>query len=132
MPSHPVDVHVGSRLRLRRRMLRMSQENLGKAIGVTFQQIQKYEKGINRVGSSRLYAFAKFLAVPIAFFFEDFSETESGFAETAAAFDHGRMDSKETSNLISYYYQITDPAVRKKVLGIIKSLAAPANGAEEE
>jgi len=125
MPSHPVDVHVGSRLRLRRRMLRISQESIGKAIGVTFQQIQKYEKGVNRVGSSRLYAFAKILSVPIAFFFEDFSEnTQEGFAESPAAFDHGRMDSKETANLVSYYYQISDPTVRRKVMGIIKSLAA--------
>src|ERR1041384_7946973 len=68
---NPTDVHVGSRIRLRRNMLGMSQEKLGETLGITFQQIQKYEKGTNRVGASRLQAISEVLAVPVAFFFED-------------------------------------------------------------
>ena len=70
---NPIDVHVGSRVRLRRNMLGMSQEKLGEALGITFQQIQKYEKGANRVGASRLQAIATVMNVPVSFFFEDSS-----------------------------------------------------------
>ena len=69
--SHPVDVHVGTRMRQRRTLLGMSQEKLGKAVGLTFQQIQKYERGANRMGSSRLYEFARVLDVPISYFFDE-------------------------------------------------------------
>ncbi|MFP6756792.1 MAG: helix-turn-helix transcriptional regulator, partial [Alphaproteobacteria bacterium] len=76
---NPVDIHVGSRIRLRRTLLGMSQEKLGKAIGLTFQQVQKYERGTNRVGSSRLFQLAKILDVPVSFFFDDMSaEIASG------------------------------------------------------
>ena len=68
---NPIDIHVGSRIRLRRTMLGMSQEKLGEALGITFQQVQKYEKGTNRVGASRLQNIAAILGVPVSFFFED-------------------------------------------------------------
>src|SRR5947209_19234508 len=71
---NPVDVHVGSRVRLRRTLLGMSQEKLGDALGLTFQQVQKYERGANRVGASRLYDLARVLAVPVSYFFEEFGE----------------------------------------------------------
>ena len=70
-PRHPVDAHVGKRLRLRRGLMGWSQERLGNAIGLTFQQIQKYEKGTNRISSSRLYEFARVLDVPASYFFDD-------------------------------------------------------------
>src|SRR4030088_71818 len=69
--SHPVDVHVGARMRQRRTLLGMSQEKLGTAVGLTFQQIQKYERGSNRIGSSRLFEFAKVLDVPVSYFFDE-------------------------------------------------------------
>ena len=86
---NPIDIHVGSRIRLRRNMLGMSQEKLGENLGITFQQIQKYEKGTNRVGASRLQAIASILSVPVAFFFEDAPGQETGggnrgFAEEAS------------------------------------------------
>ncbi len=127
--AHPVDIHVGKRLRLRRSMLGMSQEALGDAIGVTFQQIQKYERGINRIGSSRLYEFAKVMNVPVSFFFEEFTKPVEaaeayGFAEDEApAFEQDKLNSKETMALVRAYYEIEDPAVRKKVLGLIKALS---------
>ena len=68
---HPVDVHVGTRVRLRRTLLGMSQEKLGEAIGLTFQQVQKYERGTNRIGASRLYELSRVLDVPVGFFFEE-------------------------------------------------------------
>ena len=73
--SHPVDVHVGARMRQRRTLLGMSQEKLGTAVGLTFQQIQKYESGSNRIGSSRLYEFAKVLDVPVSYFFDEMPST---------------------------------------------------------
>lgn len=91
LPS-PVDVHVGSRIRLRRMMQGMSQERLGEALGITFQQIQKYEKGINRVGASRLHQMADALAVPVSFFFEGMGGAEpsaAGAAPMPAEFDTG-------------------------------------------
>ena len=86
--ANPVDVHVGSRVRLRRMLLGMSQEKLGEHLGLTFQQIQKYEKGINRIGASRLYDLSKVLSVPVQFFYEELAvagvDGAAGFAERPA------------------------------------------------
>ncbi|HJP20850.1 MAG TPA: helix-turn-helix transcriptional regulator, partial [Alphaproteobacteria bacterium] len=75
---NPIDVHVGGRVRLRRTLLGMSQEKLGQAVSLTFQQIQKYERGANRIGSSRLYQFAQVLDVPVSFFFDDMPASVTG------------------------------------------------------
>lgn len=126
---HPVDTHVGKRLRLRRSMLGMSQDHLGKEIGVTFQQIQKYERGVNRIGSSRLYSFAQILKVPVSYFFEEFEADSSsfGFAEGNSNYNAEDLDNKETLALVRAYYKIEDPAVRKKVLGLIKAIGLEDN-----
>ena len=129
--AHPTDIHVGKRLRLRRTILGLSQEAIGNAIGVTFQQIQKYERGINRIGSSRLHDFSKFLNVPVSFFFEDMEKVPSadqsqlgGVAEDGAPpFEHEKMSSRESLELMRAYYRISDPRIRKKVFDLIKSLA---------
>ncbi len=133
MIPHPVDIHVGKRLRLRRSVLGMSQESLGKAIGVTFQQIQKYERGINRIGSSRLYDFAHVLRIPVSFFFEEFEAApaaeSAGFAEANNSFyEIEQLSNKESLTLIRAYYKIANPAVRRKVLGLVKSLGSNENG----
>jgi transcriptional regulator with XRE-family HTH domain len=126
---HPADIHVGKRLRLRRTILGLSQEAIGKAIGVTFQQVQKYERGVNRMGSSRLYEFSKILSVPVSYFFEEMDKTGShgthaaGVAEDAPAFEHEKMSSRETLEMMRAYYRITDPHVRKRVFELIKSIA---------
>jgi transcriptional regulator with XRE-family HTH domain len=104
---NPIDVHVGSRVRLRRTLLGMSQEKLGDAIGLTFQQVQKYERGTNRVGSSRLFDRARVLDVPVSFFFDEMSASTS-------ARSPGRLRA---------YYRITDPRVRKRVFELTKSMA---------
>jgi transcriptional regulator with XRE-family HTH domain len=128
---HPVDVHVGRRLRLKRTILGMSQESVGKEIGVTFQQIQKYERGINRMGASRLYDFAKALGVPIAYFFEGFgdyaAQDGTSFAlnePDAAGFEHEKVNSRETIEVMRAYYRIKNPAIRKRIVELIKAMAA--------
>src|SRR5665213_2253816 len=105
----PIDVHVGSRVRLRRTLLGMSQEKLGEAIGLTFQQVQKYERGANRVGASRLYDLSRVLDVPIAFFFDDMpapsAERGYGLAEPEATYESDPMLKRETLELVRAYYK---------------------------
>jgi transcriptional regulator with XRE-family HTH domain len=132
---NPIDVHVGRRLRLRRTLLGMSQERLGQLLGLTFQQIQKYERGVNRIGSSRLYELGQILDVPVSFFFDDMPDGEeapellaSGLAEEPAefAFDAARgpqFDKRETLELVRAYNRIADPVVRKRLFELTKALA---------
>ena len=130
----PIDVHVGGRVRLRRTLLGMSQEKLGEALGLTFQQVQKYERGVNRIGASRLFDLARVLDVPIGFFFDDMPASLggssgalrgriAGFAENQEGFEDDALNRRETLELVRAYYRITEPAVRKRVFDLIKSLA---------
>jgi len=133
----PIDAHVGSRIRLRRTLMGMSQERLGEALGLTFQQIQKYERGVNRVGASRLFDLSRVLDVPIAFFFDDMPEplaglhgtyqttrATGGFAEQQDGFGADEsINRRETLELIRAYYRIVDPSVRKRVFDLIKSMS---------
>ncbi|NHN87827.1 helix-turn-helix domain-containing protein [Acetobacter conturbans] len=145
-----LDLHVGARIRLRRTMLGMSQEKLGEAISLTFQQIQKYERGANRVSASRLFEIARVLDVPIGFFYDDmpldpaaipapashaspvmgFAEAQQGFggppvsgAPATASIDTSVMSRRETMELVRAYYRIPDAGVRKRVLDLIRSMA---------
>lgn len=127
---NPIDTHVGSRIRLRRNMLGMSQEKLGENLGITFQQIQKYEKGTNRVGASRLQAIASILGVPVAFFFEDAPGQETGpggFAEDSpTAFAVEFCSTPEGLQLNRAFYRIADPKVRRRIVELVKSLSDEA------
>ena len=139
---NPVDIQVGSRVRLRRNMLGLSQEKLGEAIGLTFQQVQKYERGANRIGASRLHELSRVLDVPVAFFFDDTDPVRApaipaGFAEpTAEAFDSDPLRRPETIELVDAYFAIEDAAVRRRLLDLAKALAAeserPAETDREE
>lgn len=123
---NPIDIHVGSRVRLRRMMLSMSQEKLGESLGITFQQIQKYEKGTNRIGASRLQHIAAVLEVPVSFFFEDApgNTPEGGFAESRpAAFVTEFLSSAEGLQLNKAFVRISDPKVRRKVVELVRALA---------
>ncbi len=126
MSHHPVDVHVGNRLRERRNFLRVSQEKLGKDLGLTFQQIQKYEKGANRVGASRLYEISRLLRVPTSYFFEDMPENvelaNGAVADTDGTFVAHPFDKRETQQLTRAYYSIPDEETRKRVLELIKAI----------
>src|SRR4051812_31518125 len=132
----PIDVHVGSRIRLRRTLLGLSQEKLGDALGLTFQQVQKYERGVNRIGASRLFDLSRVLDVPIGFFFDDMPGNNNsggnsmmrprlagGFAEQQEGFEDDTLHKRETLELVRAYYRINEPAVRKRVFDLIKSLA---------
>ncbi len=123
---NPIDVHVGSRIRIRRNILGMSQEKLGELLGITFQQIQKYEKGTNRVGASRLQAIASIMTVPVAFFFEDapgLGGEPAGLAEETGAREFEMMNSAEGIQLQRAFVKIADAKVRKRILELVKSLA---------
>ena len=133
----PVDVHVGSRVRLRRTLLGLSQEKLGEAVGLTFQQIQKYERGANRIGASRLYQLTRILDVPISFFFDDMPEDVKSGARRPpagledrpqAALEPDPMAKRETLELVRAYYRIANPKVRKRLFELAKSLAKASDG----
>jgi transcriptional regulator with XRE-family HTH domain len=124
---NPIDTHVGSRIRLRRNMIGMSQEKLGELLGITFQQVQKYEKGSNRVGASRLQAISSILSVPVSFFFEDAPGQEAGAAgfaeENATTFVVDFLNSPEGLQLNRAFVRIGDPKVRRRIVELVKSLA---------
>lgn len=137
MAGHPVDVHVGLRVRQRRTLLGMSQEKLGESVGLTFQQIQKYERGANRIGSSRLYEFSKVLDVPVSYFFEDMPVNvlvgarkgrgrKGGFSEDAASFNEEKdpLAKRETLELVRGYYKIDDAKVRKRIFEMVKAVGS--------
>jgi transcriptional regulator with XRE-family HTH domain len=135
---NPVDVHVGSRVRLRRTLLGMSQEKLGDALGLTFQQVQKYERGANRVGASRLYDLSRVLEVPVSYFFEEFGDAPSGVQASEASADPYQpnpMMKRETLELVRAYLRIADPQIKRRVFDLTKALAAAypeANGEAAE
>ncbi len=134
IPS-PVDVHVGARLRQRRMLLGMSQTTLGDAIGLTFQQVQKYEKGMNRISASRLFYLCGVLDVPIQYFFDDMprevaarSPAQSGGrAKEPPSYEPDPMAKRETLELVRAYYKITDPEIRKRLYELTKTLGAAAS-----
>jgi transcriptional regulator with XRE-family HTH domain len=142
MPSgkpNPVDAHVGRRVRLRRTLLGMSQEKLGQAIGLTFQQVQKYERGTNRIGASRLWDLSRVLDCPTSFFFEEMDEATAQTSprnlsvETpdAEPRENDPMTRRETLELVRAYYRIKGRHVRRRIYELTKSLASPEEPVEE-
>ena len=129
---HPVDVHVGGRVRLRRSLLGMSQTMLGEAIGLTFQQVQKYERGANRIGASRLYDVARVLDVHLSFFFEDMPaevaasspSQRRGKAKELPSYKRDPMAKRETLELVRAYYKISSPQIRKRLFEMTKAIGA--------
>jgi len=133
MPStkktpNPIDIHVGARVRLRRSMMGWSQEKLGDSLGVTFQQIQKYEKGANRISASRMQKISEVLNTSVAFFFEDAPGSKntalSGLAEGSSSdYVVDFLSSTDGLQLNQAFAKIRDPKVRKKIVDLVKSLA---------
>ncbi|MDE2184974.1 MAG: helix-turn-helix transcriptional regulator [Alphaproteobacteria bacterium] len=124
--ANPIDAQVGNRLRLRRMMIGMSQERLGELLGLTFQQVQKYEKGVNRIGAGRLFEIARILGVPIHYFYESVAQqinAAPGFSEGEAQPVLEFVSSGEGLQLSLAYMRIKDTKVRKRVLDLVKSLA---------
>ena len=137
IPS-PVDAHVGARLRRRRTLLGMNQTKLGDAIGLTYQQVQKYENGANRIAASRLLDLSRLLEFPIKHFFDDMPAAvaacspaqDGGMAEEAANYELDPMAKRETLELVRAYYKIRDPHIRKRLFEMTKALGAAASKAK--
>lgn len=137
---NPVDVHVGGRVRLRRTLLGMSQERLAEAIGLTFQQVQKYERGANRIGASRLFDLSLVLDVPVSYFFEEMASTVAAASPRARGRgepppaplppapirDGDPITRRETLELVRAYYRIPSREVRRRVFELTKAVAAAA------
>ncbi|SKA30156.1 Transcriptional regulator, contains XRE-family HTH domain [Enhydrobacter aerosaccus] len=132
MAAHPVDLHVGQKIRERRLSLSMTLRNVAEALGLTFQQIQKYESGANRIGSSRLYDFARVLDVPIAYFFDGMpsggrrSSRIEGLGDAVTPFANGKdpLASRETRDLVTAYYRIREVRLRKRVYELLRTAGA--------
>ncbi|WP_425419926.1 helix-turn-helix domain-containing protein [Oricola indica] len=129
---NPIDIHVGGRIRLRRTMMGMSQEKLGEQLGITFQQVQKYEKGTNRVGASRLQNIAAILGVPVSFFFEDapgdsVTSEVGGMNESSSSYVVNFLSSAEGLQLNRAFVRISDPKVRRRIIDLVKALAAESD-----
>jgi transcriptional regulator with XRE-family HTH domain len=124
---NPTDRHVGSRVRMRRMMLSMSQEKLGDALDLTFQQVQKYEKGTNRIGASRLQQIAHFLQVPVSFFFEgapDVAGANPGMAEAPSpTYVADFLATSDGLALTKAFMRITDPKLRRRIVDLVSQIA---------
>ena len=146
--GNPIDIHVGSRIRLRRTLMGLSQEKLGHEMDLTFQQVQKYERGANRVSASRLYNLSTIMDVPVSFFFDDMDpEVSQGNSATSFRAEESpeqagegqvppnAMFKRETLELVRSYYRIKDPATRKALYNLVKATAtsfSPQEMADEE
>ncbi len=130
---NPIDIHVGSRVRLRRMMLGMSQEKLGEQLGITFQQIQKYEKGANRIGASRLQNISGVLNVPVSFFFDGAPGAVSnvgGFAEASeGSYLVDFLSTSEGLQLNRAFARVSDPKVRRRLIDLVRTIAGEADDA---
>jgi transcriptional regulator with XRE-family HTH domain len=124
---NPIDRHVGSRVRMQRMLSGISQEKLGEALGLTFQQVQKYEKGTNRISASRLQQIAKMLGVPVSFFFEGAPSGEAaavGFADASStAYVADFLSTSEGVQLSKAFVRIKNPRVRRRVIDLVEALA---------
>src|SRR5579862_9896647 len=122
--TNPIDVLVGSRVRIRRMLVGMSQERLGDLLGLTFQQVQKYEKGVNRIGAGRLFEVARILGVPIDYFYEGATALAGGFSDGEASPPVMEfVSSGEGLQLSLAFMKIKDPKLRKRVLDLVKQMA---------
>lgn len=126
--AHPVDVYVGARLKTKRTAQGLSQSEIGRYLGVTFQQVQKYEKGVNRIGPSKLYEVAKLLKTPINYFFDGFEELKNKnnccFNEDGEEFDsENNVSDREALRLIKAFTSIKDPKIRKQITSLVKAMS---------
>lgn len=129
MNKNDVDAHVGKRLRLRRTMMGLSQEALAKAVGITFQQVQKYEKGANAMNAGRLFEFASYMQVPISYFFDGIEQSAKnhhmqGFAEDSAIFEGApSVSDRESLEMMKAFKRIKEQSVRKRMADLVRAVA---------
>ncbi len=136
-PPNPIDIHVGSRVRLQRMLRGISQEKLGERLGLTFQQVQKYEKGVNRIGASRLFDLANVLGVPVQFFYDEAPLIEGratpqmGLAERSAdAYVFEFLNTREGLELNRAFARITDAKARRAVLDLVRAMGPDDGNAD--
>ncbi len=120
---HPIDVHVGNRVRLCRTLLGMSQKALGEALGLTFQQVRNYERGVNRISASKLWDLVQVLDVPVSFFFDDMPEDQARPIPSDDGHDRDPALKREALELVRAYYRITNASVRKRLYELVKAIA---------
>lgn len=120
---HPIDVHVGQRVRERRKTLGITQDRLAQALDLTFQQVQKYERGVNRISASKLYEAAQVLQVPVNWFFEGDDDACAKVAGRIEPTLESGLSGKETRDLIAAYCRLATPKLRRQVLDLIKGMA---------
>ena len=131
MTKQDIDAYIGKKLRLRRTMMGLSQEVVANAVGITFQQVQKYEKGVNAMNARRLVEFARFMHVPVAYFFEGLedeapagsNDKAAGFAEATMAFDHGSPSDRESLEMMKAFKRISGQSVRKRLSDLVRAIA---------
>jgi transcriptional regulator with XRE-family HTH domain len=129
MTPHPIDIYVGQRLKYRRNAMGLSQSELAEAVGITFQQVQKYERGANRMGASRLYELAKILQVSVSYFFDGYEKkaaanpSPNGMDEESAAFEHEPAGGREAMELMRSFQRVQNPKIRKSVLTLVRNMA---------
>lgn len=131
MTKHDIDGHVGRRLKQRRTIMGLSQEAVAKAVGITFQQVQKYEKGSNAMNANRLFEFSRFMNVPVAYFFDDFEQSTvthnivTGLAENPAiAFDReNNASDRESLEVMKSFKRIKEPVIRKRLADLLRAVA---------
>ena len=124
---HPIDVHVGNRIRLRRKLINMTQEQLARSLGITFQQVQKYERGSNRVSASRLFQIAEILDVTVTFFFDDWDNQPIGAQNEKSLFRDER-----SLTMLSYFDRIRDEKVRDQLVSLARTLANESQSSNAE
>lgn len=117
----PVDVHVGNQLKIRRIFLGLTQGTLAEELGITFQQVQKYERGTNRIGASRLYHISCILDVPVSYFFEGLKEN---IVQSSPSESEQNFASNESVKLLRAYYTISDPEIRKSIYVLLRSIGS--------
>lgn len=128
--SHPVDVHVGARMRQRRTLLGMSQEKLGTAVGLTFQQIQKYERAANRISASTLWELARALKTDVGYFYDGLAELEQESQSQQSL--HDFLLAPDGLELAAQFLRIANPRLRRRMLELVRALAEPGGGATTE
>lgn len=119
----PIDLHVGKRVKMRRMMLNLSQSDLGDESGISFQQVQKYEKGVNRVSASRLQEFAKCLDVPVSFFFEGLSSNGAKLKNAPEDLAQKLLLTREGIDLVKAFVSIQDKALRRSIVTMVEEIA---------
>ncbi len=120
---HPIDVHVGHRVRLRRTLLGMSRKTLGEALGLSFQQVRKYECGVDRISASKLWNLTQILDVPVSYFYDDAPQSQADRTSSDNGHNRDPLLKRETLEFVRAYYRITDPNARKRIYGLVMTLA---------